>query len=114
MKNNITSGIVSALASVFRFKLTEERISTLRKIHGSDSAFLDLAHKFAGATNYRSQNKYAAQIRAYVPGDLAAKWTERDARKAAPVLVINERVKVHYKPLSRRQPFNTFRVVVQS
>lgn len=112
MKNIIIGSIQAALNAALsrpnnspRFKMTDARIDTLRKIHGSDVAFLDIAHKYYGATNYRSQAKYMRAMRAYVPEALAAKWAERDARKAEPI--VNG---VRFNPRTPRTPFNTIRV----
>lgn len=89
-----------------RFRLTDERLATLRKIHGDTPAFLRLTHNLHGAGNYRVKNAIEGAIRNWVPEELGRKWADRDARANMPV--ING---VRFNPHNPRAPFNQIRVI---
>lgn len=117
MQNQIISAIQAALNvamarpnNAARYKLTEERVLSLRKIHEGDAAFLLLSHNFFGGNNYRVQAAIERKIREYVPDEVAAKWADKDAKRHAQ----------QFAGGRRREPFNPLvsssnvRVIVQS
>lgn len=109
IKSSITAAFVALLnvatSTSPRYVLTDERIEVLSKIHGSEKAFLRLTQNFYGAPTERVKNAVEFAIRKWVPEELEAKWSERDARADMPM--VNG---VRYASRSKRAAFNPIRI----
>jgi hypothetical protein len=110
----VNSAIVSALnAKLYgggqsapkpRVRLTDERIATLTKIHGTETAFLNLVHNLHGAPNYRIKNAVESAIRGWIPEEIETKWLAKDAKETARKLT----------RFARRAPFNPIRATASA